>query len=59
MIRGGRSPEELRAFVESLPSKRLADPLEIAEAALFLASEESRFLTGVALPVDGGQTAWI
>jgi 3-oxoacyl-[acyl-carrier protein] reductase len=59
MIHGGRSPEELKAFLESLPCKRLADPLEIAEAALFLASEESRFLTGVALPVDGGQTAWI
>ncbi len=59
MIHGGRTPEELQAFVESLPAKRLADPLEIAEAALFLASEESRFVTGVALPVDGGQTAWI
>ena len=59
MIRSGRSPDELRTFVESLPGKRLADPLEIAEAALFLASDESRFLTGVALPVDGGQTAWI
>ena len=59
MIRGGRTPEELRAFVESLPSRRLADPIEIAQAALFLASEESRFVTGVALPVDGGQTAWV
>jgi NAD(P)-dependent dehydrogenase (short-subunit alcohol dehydrogenase family) len=59
MIRGGRTPEELKAFVESLPSKRLADPMEIARAALFLASEESKFLTGVALPVDGGQTAWV
>jgi NAD(P)-dependent dehydrogenase (short-subunit alcohol dehydrogenase family) len=59
MIHSGRSPDELSAFVESLPCKRLADPFEIAEAALFLASEESRFLTGVALPVDGGQTAWI
>jgi len=59
MIRSGRSPDELRAFVEGLPGKRLADPLEIAEAALFLASDESRFMTGVALPVDGGQTAWI
>lgn len=59
MIRSGRSPDELRAFIEALPGKRLADPLEIAEAALFLASDESRFMTGVALPVDGGQTAWI
>jgi NAD(P)-dependent dehydrogenase (short-subunit alcohol dehydrogenase family) len=59
MLRGGRTPQELQAFVEGLPGKRLADPLEIAYAALFLASDESGFLTGVALPVDGGQTAWV
>jgi NAD(P)-dependent dehydrogenase (short-subunit alcohol dehydrogenase family) len=59
MIRGGRTPEELRDFVGSLPGRRLAEPLEIAEVALFLACDESRFVTGVALPVDGGQSAWI
>ena len=59
MLRGGRTPQELKDFVESLPAKRLADPLEIARAALFLASDESGYLTGVALPVDGGQTAWV
>lgn len=32
----------------------LADPKDIGEAALFLVSEQSRFITGVALPVDGG-----
>ena len=59
MLHGGRTPQELQDFVEGLPGKRLADPLEIAYAALFLASDESRFLTGVAMPVDGGQTAWV
>jgi NAD(P)-dependent dehydrogenase (short-subunit alcohol dehydrogenase family) len=59
MIRGGRQPEELRRFVHSLPIQRLADPDEIARAVLFLACEESSFLTGVALPVDGGQTACV
>lgn len=36
--------------------KRLADPREIAQAALFLASDEASFVTGEALVVDGGQT---
>jgi len=36
---------------------RVGQPREVAEAALFLASEESSYVTGVALPVDGGWTA--
>ncbi len=59
MIRSGRTPQELKAFVESLPIKRLADPEEIARAVLFLASDDSAYITGVAFPTDGGQTAHI
>ena len=36
---------------------RAAQPDEIANAALFLLSDEASFVTGVALPVDGGATA--
>lgn len=39
------------------PMRRFADPLEIANAALFLVSDEASFITGVTLPVDGGMTA--
>ncbi|MEJ2708784.1 MAG: SDR family NAD(P)-dependent oxidoreductase [Anaerolineales bacterium] len=59
MIRGGRSPEELAEFVSGLPIQRLAKPQEVAQAVVFLASDESAYITGVAFPVDGGQTAWL
>jgi NAD(P)-dependent dehydrogenase (short-subunit alcohol dehydrogenase family) len=36
---------------------RMGQPQEIANAALFLASDAAAFITGVALPVDGGWTA--
>lgn len=39
------------------PLGRIATPEEIARAVLFLASEDASFITGVALPVDGGITA--
>ncbi len=44
-------------FATAQPLGRLAQPRECASAALFLASESASFITGVALPVDGGFTA--
>jgi 3-oxoacyl-[acyl-carrier protein] reductase len=47
---------ELRAkFIESVPLGRMARPEDVASAALYLASDESEFLTGLCLPVDGGR----
>ena len=46
---------EVRSFVEGLYSlKRLAKPEEIAQAALFLASDDASFTTGTTLFADGG-----
>jgi 3-oxoacyl-[acyl-carrier protein] reductase len=41
----------------SVPLGRLATPADIAAAFAFLASDDASFITGVALPVDGGRTA--
>lgn len=46
-----------REFAAAQPLGRLARPEECAAAALFLASEGASFITGAALPVDGGFTA--
>lgn len=55
MGRVAASTPEAFAFVESLHAlKRIADPREIAQAALFLASDASSFVTGSAMSVDGG-----
>jgi NAD(P)-dependent dehydrogenase (short-subunit alcohol dehydrogenase family) len=40
-----------------IPMGRFGEPIEIARGALFLASEESSFMTGQSLLVDGGITA--
>ena len=45
-----------KQVIESLPAKRVADPAEIAQAALFLACDDSSFMLGSELVIDGGLT---
>ena len=52
-----KTPEEYRDLADRHPMRRLAQPEEIAYGALYLASDESAFVTGIALPIDGGYTA--
>ncbi|MDQ4115290.1 MAG: SDR family oxidoreductase [Actinomycetota bacterium] len=50
-------PEGARdRFVAGIPLGRLADPMDIASATAFLASDAAAFITGVVLPVDGGRS---
>jgi cyclopentanol dehydrogenase len=53
-----KDPEKQRERLDEVPLGRLAAARDVANAALFLASDEAAFITGVALPVDGGLTAY-
>jgi len=44
-------------LAKGLPLRRIGEPLDIAAAALFLASDESSWITGTDLTVDGGHSA--
>jgi 3-oxoacyl-[acyl-carrier protein] reductase len=52
---GGDTPENRAKFIGSIPWGRLSTPRDIANAALYLASDEAEFITGIALEVDGGR----
>ena len=52
---GGDTPELRAKFVASIPLGRLSQPSDIATAAVFYASDESAFITGTCLEVDGGR----
>lgn len=50
------TPENRAKFIATIPLGRMSEPGDVARAALFLASEEAAFITGVEFPVDGGRT---
>jgi len=62
MLRGTlASPEDFEAkqhqLTASTPAARVGEAWEVAKAVVFLASDESRFVNGVALPIDGAKAA--
>lgn len=53
----GLGEEVLDQLAQQAPARRVASPSEIADAAVYLASNEANFVHGVTLHVDGGRTA--
>ncbi len=54
---GATNPEMVRALEARIPTGRLASADEIAAGALFFASDAASYVTGTAMPIDGGVTA--
>jgi 3-oxoacyl-[acyl-carrier protein] reductase len=52
---GEDTPERRAKFIATVPLGRLSRPLDVANAALYLASDEAEFITGACLEVDGGR----
>lgn len=50
------TPENRQRFLATIPLGRLAEPDDIARAAVYLASDDAAFVTGIEMPVDGGRT---
>lgn len=56
VLAGGVGEDDLRPLLQTIPLGRLGQPSDVAAAVLFLISNESAFLTGVNIPVDGGRS---
>ena len=50
------TPENRNKFLATIPLGRLSRPIDIARAAVYLASDEAEFISGVEFPVDGART---
>ncbi|KAK5208301.1 hypothetical protein LTR41_006237 [Exophiala xenobiotica] len=52
---GGEAKEKLRRLEQMLPMGRVTAPADVANAAWFLASDQSSYITGTTIAVDGGR----
>ncbi len=50
-------PQAQRGAAQSTPMRRVGSPAEVAQAVLWLCSDQSSFITGTVMPIDGGQAA--
>jgi 3-oxoacyl-[acyl-carrier protein] reductase len=50
------TPDNRKKFLATIPMGRLSQPIDIARAAVYLASDDASFITGVEFPVDGGRS---
>ncbi|MGE4432258.1 MAG: SDR family NAD(P)-dependent oxidoreductase [Sphingobium sp.] len=57
MLEAATSPEHSAGLIARTPIHRIAEPREIADSVCWLLSEEASFVTGAAIPVDGGMSA--
>jgi NAD(P)-dependent dehydrogenase (short-subunit alcohol dehydrogenase family) len=55
MLTDGQSAEAMKAFMSMIPMGRLAEPEEISQAVVFLASSASSYMTGALINISGGQ----
>ena len=54
MMKQNHSEELINESIKNIPLQRICEPYEIANVALFLASDLSSYITGQTLKVDGG-----
>ena len=55
-VQQGRSPAFIKSMADMIPLGRLGTPRDVANAVLFLASDDAEYITGTTIIVDGGQT---
>ncbi len=54
MVRKTTTPQELRAFLDSFPARRIGTTDEIGDLVVFLCSEKASYITGASLDINGG-----
>ena len=50
----GVTEDVVKAYAEAIPMSRMGQPVDVANLCLFLASDESSYITGQTIQVDGG-----